>query len=57
MSANLPEISAGLQTIELVQISDGMAEYNMPGEQDGQTYSFYVLFVKDSDGIWRIKFF
>ena len=47
MSAYLSEISAGLQNIELMQIRNGMAEYNMLGEQDGQTYSFYLLFVKD----------
>ena len=32
-------------------------EYEMWAEQDGQTYSFYILFVKDADGIWRIQFF
>ncbi|MDF1592228.1 MAG: hypothetical protein P1P89_11980 [Desulfobacterales bacterium] len=57
LNSYLTEISAGLQDIELVQIRDRIVEYNMPGEQDGQTYSFYILFVKDSDGVWRIRFF
>ena len=53
----MPEISAGLQDIELVKIKDGVAEYEMWAEQEGQTYSFYIVFVNDSDGIWRIQFF
>jgi len=57
MSSYLVEISAGLQDIALVQIQDGLAEYRMWAEQEGKTYSFYILFVKDSDGIWRIQFF
>jgi|LGVE01.1.fsa_nt_gb hypothetical protein len=57
MTSYLAEISAGLQDIELVQIKDGVAKYEMWAEQDGQTYSFYILFVKDLDGVWRIQFF
>lgn len=53
----LPEISAGLNNITLVNIIDGEAKYYMVGEQGGQTYSFYVLFIKGPDGIWRIRFF
>jgi hypothetical protein len=25
--------------------------------KDGKTYSHFVLFVRDYDGIWRVKFF
>ena len=57
MSSHLANISASLQDIESVRIKDGVAEYVMWAEQEGQTYSFYILFVKDSDGIWRIQFF
>jgi hypothetical protein len=59
MSSYLPDISAGLQDIQLVEIRGkyGEAEYEMWAEQDGQTYSFYILFVRDADGIWRIEFF
>jgi hypothetical protein len=41
----------------MIRISDREAEYNVLGDQGGQTYSFYVLYIKDSDGIWRIRFF
>jgi hypothetical protein len=57
MSSYLPAISAGLQNLEMVQVKDGMAEYRMWADQDGQMYSFYILFVKDLNGIWRIEFF
>lgn len=57
LGAYLGEISAGLNGIEVVQVRDRIAEYEMWAEQDGQTHSFYVLFVKDQDGIWRIEFF
>jgi hypothetical protein len=57
MSLYLSEISAGLEEIELVDVKDGVAEYEMWGEQDGQMYNFLVRFVRDKDGIWRIEFF
>lgn len=57
LNQHLPEMSAGLHGITLVNIVDGEAEYEMAGEQDGQLYSFYLLFIKDNDGIWRIRFF
>ena len=57
MNAYLSEISAGLQDIDFVQTGKRTAEYEMWAEQDGQMYSWYILFVRDSDGIWRIEFF
>ncbi len=57
MSSYLQAISAGLQDIELVHIRENVAEYSMWAEQEGQTYSYYILFVRDSDGLWRILFF
>lgn len=57
LQTHLGEISAGLRDIKMVKVQDGMAEYEMWAEQGGQAYSFYVLFSKDHDGIWRIEFF
>ncbi|MCP4614576.1 MAG: hypothetical protein GY845_38335 [Planctomycetes bacterium] len=57
MSAYVPAIGAGLQNISLVEIRGEVAEYEMWAEQDGQTYSFYILFVRDLNGIWQIEFF
>jgi hypothetical protein len=57
MNSYLGEIAAGLQDIGEIQIGDRFAEYEMWAEQEGQTYSFYVLFAKDEDGLWKIHFF
>ena len=57
MSSYLSEISAGLQNIALEQIKEGVAEYEMWADYEGQTYNFLVRFVRDKDGIWRIEFF
>jgi len=34
-----------------------VAEYQMIAIQDGIEFSFYIKFVKDGEGIWRIYFF
>lgn len=57
LSSHLGEIAAGLQDITLIDMDDGEAEFEMLGVQGGETYSFYVLFVLDGDGIWRIRYF
>ena len=57
MNAYLGEIAAGLQDISIVKVRDQRAEFEMWAEEDGQMYSFYILFSKDRDGIWRISFF
>ncbi len=57
LSDYLAEIAGGLQNIELVKIDERTAEYRMWAEEDGEMYSWYILFVKDTDGIWRLEFF
>lgn len=57
MSSLLPTIAQDMGSITLVKIVDNVAEYEMTATQDGQTLSFYVEFVKDTDGIWRIRFY
>ncbi|MFZ2629950.1 MAG: hypothetical protein WA081_10805, partial [Desulfosalsimonadaceae bacterium] len=54
---HLPEIASGLHDMQLIKVTEDEAEYSILGDQDGQTFSFYLLFVKDADGIWRIRFF
>ena len=54
LSDHLDEIIAGMQSITLVKIQEDMAEYNLVGEQAGQSFSFYLLFQKTVDGTWRI---
>jgi hypothetical protein len=57
LSASLPQIAAGIGNIRMVKADDYMAEYDLRVVIDNVTYSFYLLFVKESDGIWRIRNF
>jgi len=53
----LPQIAADLGSITPVRIHDRAAEYELRAVQRGTAYSFYVLFVVDADGIWRLRVF
>jgi hypothetical protein len=53
----LSEISSKLNDIQLDNVTDGKADYSMDIEFEGDSYNMLVRFVKDNDGIWRIKFF
>jgi hypothetical protein len=57
LSASLPQIAAGLSNINLVKVEDNIAEYDMRDVIDGVEYSFYLLFVKGLDGVWKIRNF
>lgn len=57
MSSLLPTIAQDMGNITLVKIVANLAEYEMTATQDGQTLSFYVEFVRDTDGIWKIRFY
>ncbi len=50
----LPQVAADLGPVRLVQIRDGAAEYDLRAARGGTEYSFYVRFVLDDDGIWRL---
>ncbi len=57
MTSILPTIAQDMGNITLVKIEDNIAEYKMTAAQNGQALSFYVEFVKDKDGVWRIRFY
>ena len=57
MSSILPTIAQDMGNITLIKIEDNVAEYEMTATQGGQTLSFYVEFIRDIDGIWRIRFY
>jgi hypothetical protein len=54
---HMDEIISGMQSISLVKIQENQAEYSLIGQQDGQSFSFYLVFQKSADGIWQISFF
>jgi parallel beta helix pectate lyase-like protein len=53
----LPQVAADLGPITAVRVLDRAAEYELRAVQRGATYSFYVLFVVDTDGVWRLRVF
>lgn len=57
MSIHLPEIANDMGQVTLVNIIGDTAEYDLTATQEGRATSFFVQFVRDSDGIWRLKFY
>jgi hypothetical protein len=53
----LPQVAADLGPITAVRVLDRAAEYELRAVQQGVAYSFYVLFVVDTDGVWRLRVF
>ncbi|MDA8240530.1 MAG: PKD domain-containing protein [Nitrospiraceae bacterium] len=57
MASILPTIIKDLGEMHLVKVTDDVAEAEMSAVQDKSEYSFYVEFVKDSNGVWQLRFF
>jgi hypothetical protein len=53
----LPQVAADLGGITPVKVLDRAAEYELRAVQRGTLYSFHVLFVIDTDGVWRLRVF
>jgi hypothetical protein len=53
----LGQVASDLSTITPVRVLDRAAEYELRAVQRGTTYSFQVLFVIDTDGVWRLRGF
>lgn len=51
------QIDLVLTDVSFVRLDGNQAEYQMLRIDGGTTLSYLVLFVKDVDGIWRLKFF
>jgi hypothetical protein len=57
----LPQIIPDMQDIEMIYLNDNVAKYrinralNINGTL--QTVTFYIYFVKDDNGIWKIQQF
>jgi hypothetical protein len=57
LSHLLPQIAQDLSDIQCIKVGDNWAEYDIRITEDGVEYSYYVLFVKDESGLWKIKAF
>jgi hypothetical protein len=57
LNSILPTIIIDLGNIRLARVTNDVAECKMLAVQEGVEYSFYVEFVRDSNGIWNLRFF
>lgn len=57
LSSVLSQIVNEMGVITLINIKDDAAEYDLRIVRNGITYSFQLIFVRDADGIWRIRSF
>lgn len=55
MAAQLPQIAADMGPITLERIDQTSAIYDLRTVRNGTVYSFQLTFVRDGDGIWRIR--
>ena len=53
----LPVIAQDMGQIRLVDAYDQVAKYELSSYQDGIELFFFIKFVKDIDGLWKIYFF
>jgi hypothetical protein len=57
LAPELPKVGANLGDIRIIRIRVDLAEYELLVVEDGQTISYYVEFIKDTDGLWRVNSF
>ena len=59
LADKLPTIIANMQEIQLIYVHENVSKYRIRRVQniDGEnvTITYYIYFVKDADGIWRIE--
>ena len=59
LGANLPALTQQMQDIELIYVEDNRAKYRINREHDidGQsiTITYYIYFIKDENGLWKIE--
>lgn len=53
----LSSILATATQFNMLSITENIARYKLLTNENGKTYSYEVIFVKDNDGLWKIKKF
>lgn len=56
-AGGLSQVATDLGGINLVRVRDSAVEYDLRTIRNGTEYSFHVLFVIDSEGLWRLQGF
>jgi len=57
LTVPLSTIDVVLTDISFVSLDVGRVEYQMIQVDDGVRLSYFILFARDADGIWRLRFF
>lgn len=57
LSDNLTQIEQELGDIQFAGVMKHSAKYDIRITRDGNEYSFYLLFVRDEEGLWKIRSF
>jgi len=53
----LPTVLSAPEELRFVALSDNLAKYENIVTEDNGVYSYPVLFVKDKNGIWKLRSF
>ncbi|PJB50584.1 MAG: hypothetical protein CO103_01985, partial [Chloroflexi bacterium CG_4_9_14_3_um_filter_45_9] len=57
LAPQLPGLVSTMREINMVEIKGNMAEYYIKRFQRGVDISYFIYFIKDENGIWRISSF
>ncbi|MBI3606066.1 MAG: hypothetical protein HY202_08600, partial [Nitrospirae bacterium] len=57
LGTQLPSILATSQSLNFISLTNNAAIYKLLTVENGMTYSYNVVFVKDLDGLWKIQEF
>ncbi len=50
----LADIAAGMQSIEMISLKNGVSEYRIKRLEDVGEVTYYIYFVLDENGLWKI---
>jgi hypothetical protein len=53
----LPDIAANMRSIEMVYVEAGVAQYRIKKIEDVGEVTYYIYFVLDENGLWKIRQF
>ena len=57
LASQLPALVSAMGEINMVEVKGNMAEYHIKRFQRGLDISYFIYFIKDGNGIWRISSF
>ncbi|MBI4824432.1 MAG: adhesin, partial [Nitrospirae bacterium] len=53
----LPEIASNMQNIEMILVEGDIAEYRIKRMEDVGEVTYYIYFVRDENGLWKVQQF